>query len=684
MRPIDWLLAHLDDSDVTEIVLGLGRPVAVRGSNGFRAITSMDFGRTDIETLVAGTPLSGLIASPVSRPPFEVDIDARRLVVEVVRQGFDAALRIGLAAGAPRTVTPTTPPRTVTPTAPSQPSPSPDPDPPARFKTTIAPRTVTPTAAPQATPVIPARTTTPTAPPEPVAPVVSPRTMTAPRFEAMSPRTTTPPPRTTTPPPLAAPATYEPDFAVAPEDEPDLTLAPEGSAPIHADGSSSLAVGDAELAHVTPGGAGEIDELAGPEGQASYEDYGNAPAEGYAAEWYGPQIIDEQTDISALHALLEAARRRGASDLHVIAQQPVTIRRLGEIAPLDVDALVQPYDRAVHSALFGPLDPTMADRFLLPLLGPSARQKLIEIGYVDIGFLVPGRGRVRGNISRQQDGLAGTFRLARDTIPTLDELGLPKDIAKVVRHHQGLVVIAGPSGHGKTTTMAALVDLLNTANSDHIITIEDPVEIEHPAKKAIVSHREVGRHTLSFVTALKASLREDPDVIVIGELRDRETVEIALTAAETGHLVLATISTPSAVKTIDRLIDMFPPDDQVQVRASISGTLRAVIAQRLLPNAARDGMIAAIELVTGVLPLATMIRDNKLFQLPSLMQRGRAFGMIRLDDSLAEHVRAKRITEIVALGAAENKRDLAAALSPRAAAATPTNVRGLFGPKGQS
>src|SRR5439155_8970317 len=167
-------------------------------------------------------------------------------------------------------------------------------------------------------------------------------------------------------------------------------------------------------------------------------------------------------------------------------------------------------------------------------------------------------------------------------------------------------------GGGKTRAMAARVELGNTANADHISASEEPVEIEHPPKKAIVSHREVGRHTLSFVQALKASLREDPDVIVIGELRDRETVEIALTAAETGHLVLTTISTPSAAKTIDRLIDMFPADDQVQVRASISGTLRAVIAQRLLPNAAQDGMVVAIELVTGVLPLATVSRDTKM------------------------------------------------------------------------
>jgi twitching motility protein PilT len=434
---------------------------------------------------------------------------------------------------------------------------------------------------------------------------------------------------------------------------------------------------DHAYASASRGGGEIIDD---PDAVLDVETAAEVAAELPAPDWYGPQIIDEHTDITALHALLDAAYRRNATDLHVIANQPITIRRLGDLVPLEAKALAEPIDRSVYSALFGPLDAMMCERFLLPLLGPWARQRLAEVGYVDFGFQVPGSGRVRANISQQQDGLAGTFRLCRDAIPTLQSLGLPRELEKTVSHHQGLVVIAGPSGHGKTTTMAALVDLLNTANADHIITIEDPVEIVHPAKRAIVSHREVGRHTLSFVSALKASLREDPDVIVIGELRDRETVEIALAAAETGHLVLSTISTPSAVKTIDRLIDMFPPDDQVQVRASISGTLRAVIAQRLLPNAARDGMVVAIEQVTGVLPLATMIRDNKLFQLPSLMQRGRAFGMLRLDDSLAEHVRAKRITEEVALAASENRKDLAALLSMRSAP-SPTSTRGLVGGK---
>lgn len=249
-------------------------------------------------------------------------------------------------------------------------------------------------------------------------------------------------------------------------------------------------------------------------------------------------------------------------------------------------------------------------------------------------------------------------------VPTLESLGLPKDLARVTSYHQGLVVIAGPSGHGKTTTLAALVDLINSSKPHHILCIEDPVEVVHPRKVAVVSQREVGQHTLSFASALKASLREDPDVIVIGEVRDRETVEIALTAAETGHLVIVTMSTPSAAKTIDRLIDMFPPDDQSQVRVSLAAALRFILAQRLIPRRDGGGVVPAVELLTGVLPVAALIRDNKLFQLPNLQQRGRAFGMIRFDDSILELIRSGVIDEEAGLAVAENKREMHAVLHP--------------------
>ncbi|HET9626288.1 MAG TPA: PilT/PilU family type 4a pilus ATPase [Kofleriaceae bacterium] len=379
----------------------------------------------------------------------------------------------------------------------------------------------------------------------------------------------------------------------------------------------------------------------------------------------GPLLLDEPIEIvPALASLVSEARRRNATDLHISANRPVVIRAVAELVPLDP----------------APVAAADIDRLLLPLLGPGRRAQLAARGYVDLAIDVPGAGRLRTNISRQQGGLKGAFRLAVARPPTLAELGLPAAVAKVTENHQGLVVIAGPSGHGKTTTLAALVDLLNRADPIHILTIEDPVEIIHPKHVAVVSQREVGRHTVSFAAALKASLREDPDVIVIGELRDRETVEIALTAAETGHLVLATMSTPSAAKTIDRLVDMFPPDDQAQVRASLGAALKAIVAQRLLPNAQGDGVVAAVELLVGSLALSNMIRDNKLFQLPNLMQRGKAFGMIRLDDSLAELARAGKLAEDVALRNADNKKDMHTLFHPPPPPAEPAK-RGLFGKK---
>ena len=348
---------------------------------------------------------------------------------------------------------------------------------------------------------------------------------------------------------------------------------------------------------------------------------------------------------SSFAELVLDARARGASDLHVAAEREPQARVLGALASL------------------GPvLDEGAVEQLLRPLLDDAQQARLAERGYVDSAIEVDGGGRLRANISRARLGLKGSFRLVSAAPSSLEELGLPKELARVTSYHQGLVVIAGPSGHGKTTTLAALVELVNANKAHHILTVEDPVEILYPREKALVSQREVGSHTHTFATALKASLREDPDVIVIGELRDRETVEIALTAAETGHLVLATMSTPSAAKTLDRLIDMFPADDQQQVRVSLAAALKFVVAQRLLPSADGQSVSAAVELLTGVLPLAALIRDNKLYQVGSLQQRGRSFGMIRLDDSLAELVRAGRITKETALRSAESKKELALTL----------------------
>ena len=345
-----------------------------------------------------------------------------------------------------------------------------------------------------------------------------------------------------------------------------------------------------------------------------------------------------------LTALLAQARQQKASDVHVFADQPIRVRRNGELTTQGE-----------------PIRAAKVESMMRSVMSEGQEEDLIRQGYADLSLELPKVGRLRVNIGKQSLGFKGCFRLVSDVVPTLESLGLPKDLENVAHYHQGLAVISGPNGAGKTTTMAAIVDIVNASSPHHIITVEDPVEIIHPVKKALMSQREVGAHTRSFARALKAALREDPDVIVIGELRDRETVEIALSAAETGHLVIATMSTRSASKTIDRLIDLFPPDLQSQVRATLAGALKIIVSQRLLPGA-KGEMVAAAELITGSVPLWNLIRDNKLFQLPSLQQRGRSLGMIKFDTSLEELVRAGRITEEVAKKNAENAVELEKAL----------------------
>lgn len=340
-----------------------------------------------------------------------------------------------------------------------------------------------------------------------------------------------------------------------------------------------------------------------------------------------------------LRKLLSDARRESASDIHVMGGEPVRFRCNGFLVPRG-----------------GALDDDQARALLTPLLDPRNAQQLEELGYADFACQIEGAGRFRVNANKQRSGIKGCFRLIMDEPPTIESLGLPKELRQMLDYHQGLVVVSGPSGAGKTTTLAALVDLFNAERPVHVITVEDPVEIIHPIKKAIISQREVGAHTKSFHSALKGSLREDPDVIAIGELRDRETVEKALEASETGHLVFATMSTPSGATTINRLIDMFPPDDQSQVRATLAGALKFVVSQRLIPKKDGDGRVAAVELLTGNMALWTLIRDDKLFQLPSLLQRGRAFGMIRIEDSLNELLSKGVITEDVAKSFADDPR----------------------------
>jgi twitching motility protein PilT len=330
---------------------------------------------------------------------------------------------------------------------------------------------------------------------------------------------------------------------------------------------------------------------------------------------------------AGLDTMLAVARAEDASDLHVVAGRPMLLRTLGRLEPRG-----EPVSAAAVEAMVSSVVPA------------ALRPALARDGSCDFALNHTEYGRFRVNASRQRTGYKLCFRLIPQDIPTLTDLGLPESLAGATRHHQGLILVTGPTGHGKTTTLAALVAVINRDTNHHIITVEDPIEHVHPRRRALMSQREVLTHTRSFASALNAALREDPDVIVVGELRDVETVRMAVAASETGHLVLGTMNTPSAAKTIDRVIDLFPPGDQAQVRMTLAGGLRLIVSQRLVPTADGAGLVAAVEVLPGSIPLWSLIRDNKTFQIPSLQQRGKALGITRLDDSLAELVRSGTVT----------------------------------------
>ena len=351
-------------------------------------------------------------------------------------------------------------------------------------------------------------------------------------------------------------------------------------------------------------------------------------------------------DPTPLDGLLMRARDLGASDVHVVSARPLLVRVAGDLLP--TGEVIPESD---------------ADAMVSAIVPERLRAMLADQGSCDFALDRGALGRYRVNVSRQRSGLKACLRYIRPEVPTLASLGLPPEIEKATHHHQGLVIVTGPTGHGKTCTLAAIVDILNRETTHHIITVEDPVEYVHPRRKAVISQREIGSSTRSFANALKASLREDPDVIVVGELRDTETVRMALSASETGHLVLGTMNTPSAAKTIDRLVDLFPPSDQSQVRMTLAGGLHLVVSQRLVPRADGSGVAAAVELLPGSIALWSMIRDSKTYQIPSLQQRGKGYGILRLDESLFELVRAGVVTRDAALAVAEYPEELEAVLS---------------------
>jgi twitching motility protein PilT len=346
------------------------------------------------------------------------------------------------------------------------------------------------------------------------------------------------------------------------------------------------------------------------------------------------------TGEAGLLALLRQGIERGASDIHVHSGNPLRLRLHGRFEAAG--------DRAIA--------PDAAERMLRSAFTPEQARRFDERGELDFAWTVPGLGRFRVNVYRQLRGIDGVFRSIPARVPTLQDLGLPTSLAKYTNYHQGLVLVTGPANCGKSSTLAALVDLINEERAEHILTVEDPIEVLHPAKRCVVNQRTVGPHTGSFARALRAALREDPDVIVIGELRDLETISLALTAAETGHLVFATLHTSGAIRTLNRIVGVFPADQQDQVRSMVSESMRAVISQRLVPAADGKRRVPALELLVNNKAVGNMIRENKTFQLQSLMQMGAAQGMCLLDDSLAKLVKEKVVAKEEALRHCEDPR----------------------------
>jgi twitching motility protein PilT len=294
------------------------------------------------------------------------------------------------------------------------------------------------------------------------------------------------------------------------------------------------------------------------------------------------------------------------------------------------------------------LTPEDTREFIYSILTTEQRRRLETDLQLDFAYVVPGRARFRVNAYFQRGAVAAAFRLIPSEIVPIDALGLPPIVHELTRRPRGLVLVTGPTGSGKSTTLAAMIDEINQTREEHIVTIEDPIEFVHAHKRCIINQRELGNDATSFASALKAALRQDPDVILVGEMRDLDTISTALTAAETGHLVFATLHTQDAPQTIDRIIDVFPPAQQAQIRVQLSVTLQGVITQQLLPTADGAGRCVACEVLVPTAAVRNLIREGKIHQIPSVIQTGAAQGMQSMDSALATLVRAGTITQELA------------------------------------
>jgi len=327
--------------------------------------------------------------------------------------------------------------------------------------------------------------------------------------------------------------------------------------------------------------------------------------------------------MARIDEILKQMMEREASDLHITSGSAPYLRVHGEMVKLN----------------YKDLTPEVCQALLFEILSTRQRELFLETWDLDCSYSLKGVGRFRVNVFRQRHGIGAVLRRIPEAIKTIQELGLPPNITNLLDVSEGLILVTGPTGSGKSTTLASLIDTINNGRRAHIITIEDPIEFVHYNKNSLINQREVSSHTKSFHQALRAALREDPDVVLVGEMRDLETISLAMTAAETGHLVLATLHTNSATKTVDRIIDVFPEAQQGQIRVMLSESLRGVVAQSLIPRADGNGRVAVVEVLVNIPAVANLIREGKTFQIQSSMQTGQVHGMITFESAINDLVR---------------------------------------------
>ncbi|MCM1096882.1 MAG: type IV pilus twitching motility protein PilT [Ruminococcus flavefaciens] len=331
--------------------------------------------------------------------------------------------------------------------------------------------------------------------------------------------------------------------------------------------------------------------------------------------------------MATIEEILREAKAAGASDVHLTVGIPPKMRVNGDLIPMN-------YDRML---------PADTMDILISVMSPVQRERFEERGEYDFSFSIPNCGRYRVNAFKQRGSVAIAFRIVGTKVPSPEELGLPESVVELYQRKRGLVLVTGPTGSGKSTTLAAIIDKINNSRDAHVITLEDPIEYLHQHRMSIVNQREIGLDSENYANALRAALREDPDVILVGEMRDFETISVATTAAETGHLVLSSLHTVGAANTIDRIIDVFPPHQQQQIRVQLANVIEAVVSQQLIPRADGTGRVAAFEVMHGNHAVRNLIREGKAHQLASVMQTNRKLGMITMDEAIQQLYNERKI-----------------------------------------